>query len=100
MGVPIDQTGNDGPVVGIDDLGLRADGVFGVLAHIGDPFALNGDGLILQQFTRVDINNFGIYNGQVSFFLTKGNFHKLTGFLGSFWFQYSANCHFGVISFF
>ena len=67
----IDQAGNDGPAIGIDDFGCRADGIFCVLAHIGDPFIFNGDGLTLQEFTRVDIDNFGIDYGQVGFFLSQ-----------------------------
>ena len=41
-----------------------------VVAHVGDPFAFNRDGLFFQNFSGVDIDHVGIDYGQIGFLLS------------------------------
>jgi hypothetical protein len=99
VGVSIDQAGNNDPAPGIDNLRCRADGIRGVLAHIGNPLAFDGNCIIIQYFGGIDIDDPGVDNGQVGLFLTQCHLHQLASFFGSFGLQNSSTCHFRVIPF-
>ena len=57
------QAGDDGLALGIDNFGVRADGIFRVFTHISDPFVFNADGKVLQKLSSVHIDHSGVHNG-------------------------------------